>query len=665
MKPDSLSALNRLTWEDLTQWAGDRVVRRGKSYKHRVEDLCVTPDGALLAWVQGRSRYATLIRQSPSGVLSSVCTCPYRTSCKHAVATLLRYLDGIQEQAVIPAAESDDERFAQLEAEPHEDEEINEEDEVSPLSSSPSHGSGDDPIRDYLTKCTKAQLFDLLLQEQSVIPELRLKLADQKHLREGNHKKLITETRKEIDRVTREPGWQNHWQHEGYTPDYSRLTQRLEHLLNAGHPDAVVELGTYLLPKGMSQAASSDDEGETSNELLNSLTVVYRALALSTLSPARQILWDIDAHLLDPYDMLRVVKGPIETFQQNQAATWSLVADQLQERLASMPPRQEEKYSSSPYLRNNLRQWLIQSLEHAGRESDIIPLLQREIFHSHCYLDLIQRLLKAKRRDEARSWAKTGIEATAEKFPDIARQLEDALLDLAEQEKNAPLSAAFRARAFFLYPGLKTFLEMQNAATKAKVWYEIRPRIHRFLETGQRPDLPVTERPRKGDKLSPPVPWPLPSTGLADPPPSSHRDHVPNTGVLIEIAIHEKRPEEILHWYHLRQPSGSWSGGYFDEQVANALESTHPNEAIALWKKRVTLATAAANRATYSVAGDCLLKIRSVLTRMGQEKEWKIYLESIRHENKRRPRMMDVLNKLENRRTPIVTPETNSPIPTW
>ena len=48
---------------------------------------------------------------------------------------------------------------------------------------------------------------------------------------------------------------------------------------------------------------------------------------------------------------------------------------------------------------------------------------------------------------------------------------------------------------------------------------------------------------------------------------------------------------------------------------------------------------------------------------MGQEKEWKTYLESVRLENKRRPRMMDALNKLENRRTPIVTPKTNSPLP--
>ena len=40
-----------LTWEDLQDWAGDKVVNRGKSYKRAVEDLRVTADGALIAWV--------------------------------------------------------------------------------------------------------------------------------------------------------------------------------------------------------------------------------------------------------------------------------------------------------------------------------------------------------------------------------------------------------------------------------------------------------------------------------------------------------------------------------------------------------------------------------------------------------------------------------------
>lgn len=40
-----------LTWEDLKEWAGSRVVTRGKSYRSAVEDLRLTADGRLLACV--------------------------------------------------------------------------------------------------------------------------------------------------------------------------------------------------------------------------------------------------------------------------------------------------------------------------------------------------------------------------------------------------------------------------------------------------------------------------------------------------------------------------------------------------------------------------------------------------------------------------------------
>jgi hypothetical protein len=53
-----------LTWDDLEAWAGTRVVKRGKSYKGCVSDLCRTADGRLLAWVRGGNRYATEVRLS-------------------------------------------------------------------------------------------------------------------------------------------------------------------------------------------------------------------------------------------------------------------------------------------------------------------------------------------------------------------------------------------------------------------------------------------------------------------------------------------------------------------------------------------------------------------------------------------------------------------------
>ncbi|MBI4023708.1 MAG: SWIM zinc finger family protein [Verrucomicrobia bacterium] len=73
-----------ITWEDLEDWAGSRVVGRGRGYKSCVSDLRSTTDGALLAWVQGTDQYATQIGFDAQGQLFSHCTCPYGVACKHA-----------------------------------------------------------------------------------------------------------------------------------------------------------------------------------------------------------------------------------------------------------------------------------------------------------------------------------------------------------------------------------------------------------------------------------------------------------------------------------------------------------------------------------------------------------------------------------------------------
>jgi hypothetical protein len=54
-------------------------------------------------------------------------------------------------------------------------------------------------------------------------PELRQEFQERILLGEGDAPRLIDEARKELRSVTSEIGWQNHWQHDGHTPDYSRL----------------------------------------------------------------------------------------------------------------------------------------------------------------------------------------------------------------------------------------------------------------------------------------------------------------------------------------------------------------------------------------------------------------------------------------------------------
>jgi uncharacterized Zn finger protein len=47
-----------LTWRDIEDWAGSKILSRGKSYhkSRTVKELARTPKGAIIAWVQGSKR---------------------------------------------------------------------------------------------------------------------------------------------------------------------------------------------------------------------------------------------------------------------------------------------------------------------------------------------------------------------------------------------------------------------------------------------------------------------------------------------------------------------------------------------------------------------------------------------------------------------------------
>jgi uncharacterized Zn finger protein len=82
------------TWSDLENWAGSRIVGRGRRYQQqgRVSELSLTEDNALLTRVDGTERYASKVNMDKGGLPESICSCPYEIDCKHGVAAVLEYL---------------------------------------------------------------------------------------------------------------------------------------------------------------------------------------------------------------------------------------------------------------------------------------------------------------------------------------------------------------------------------------------------------------------------------------------------------------------------------------------------------------------------------------------------------------------------------------------
>jgi uncharacterized Zn finger protein len=670
-----------LTWDDLEAWAGSSILSRGRSYQRsgRVRELAHTASGGILAWVQGTFRYATRVEVAKKTLVAS-CTCPYGGTCKHAVAVVLAYLECLKQQSNVPtittsdrrlrlledaeeAEEEDDYRddiddeeggdegsdFREDDEEADDDEEEDDEPTVRrarPGSHRAQHATAEG-LSAFLEQQSKEDLLTLLKEQIRHHPEVRQAILDRADLLSGEVKKLVRTARQEINKLCGSSGWDDDWGRGGGSGNYDRIRMHLEALLAAGHADEVISLGQELLEAGTRQVEMIHDEGETGIEISACMKIVFRALPRTSLSSAEQMLWAIGAELDDEYDLCH---GAEVFWQQGKTtADWNSVAEQLAPRLQQFAGEKGAEEFSRRHRRDRLSNWLIRALEHAGRSEEVIPLCEREAEKTESYVRLVNYLKQAERWKEVEHWIHKGIAATQRSSPGIADQLRTMLRERREQEKNWLQAAAFYAEDFFRRPGAKTFQELEKAAKRAGVAPAVRAAALHYLETGVRPQA-AAQTKKSADTPS----WPLPDCEVKGPR-ERQQPPAPMTEALIDIAIAEKRPDEVVRWDDQRkQPqTPPWGYGWGnDDRIAEAIADAYPDRAIAIWKATAEAELKHAQVRAYETAAVYLRKVRRTLKKQGQEQEWKKYLAALRQANLRRPRLVEILDSLQGR--PIV-----------
>jgi uncharacterized Zn finger protein len=459
-------------------------------------------------------------------------------------------------------------------------------------------------------------------------------LAARQMLTNDNPDQLEAEVLEQISAATAERGWHDSWDDEGYAPDYGPVIDGLKRLLEQGHADAVVRLGKHLLEAGISQVEQSHDDGETALDVAACLSLVFEALPTSSLAPHEQINWTINALLRDPYDLCH---GALEVLEQPYPSeAWSTVADELLSQLNELPVGAGD--FSREYRRRQVTDFAILALEEAGRGDEIIPLCEREAQVGSGYQRLVERLLAAGRRTEAEQWARTGIAATIRQSPGIASALHEVLCTLRGEAGDWVMVAALRAGTFFDSPSLSTLRVMTAAAEQAGVATAVRAAALHFLESGQLPRR--VERTVSGTNI--PV-WPLPETDI---PPAERRYPLqfPQLGLLIELAISEGQPAQVLRWYDRR---GTVRYAQINEDaVADAVAQVYPERAASIWQALAEARIAQTSPAAYQEAALFLRKLRRVWAERGKAAEWRGYVEQLRAANKRKRRLVETLDVL-------------------
>ena len=478
-KKAQLDRFSDLTLNDIEEWAGGKIVSRGKSYQQQglVSDLAVTDDDSLIAWVDGAERYATRVVIDDEGLPDSICTCPYELNCKHGVAVVIEYLKRVENNRHVPKAKQDDDRLELLEDEEREDEPNDDENVMSEDMQQDIDG--------FLKGKTKAQIIDLIHDLAEKYPEMARDLSDRKQLNSGNTKILVTRLREEIRDIGNKPGWRDYWNSDGYTPDYSGIRNKLETLLKAGHANEVLTLGRELVTTGTRQVEESHDEGETATEVADCMPVIVKALDLSSLDAADKLNWALDAVLEDQFEVCEAFDGYLH--RQHPKTAWHMLADRLIASLNGLKDTKGADNFSRNYKRDRFSDWVIHALERSGREDEIIPLCIAEAKLTGSYDRLVERLVQEGRYEEAERWIKEGIRDIGEKWPGITAGLRGKLRGIRTVEKNWPVVAAMQVEEFVRHPSRQAFTECEKACDKAKVWPKVRESLLCYLEKGEPP----------------------------------------------------------------------------------------------------------------------------------------------------------------------------------
>lgn len=645
-KKQITTLLRKLTWDDVSDWAGDTIAERGRSYTDRVDRLVKTPEGGLAAWVTGSKVYATTVAVDEDGEPDSFCTCPYDWGlvCKHAVAVVLAGIEHLKRKKNFPRLDESEELYAALYEEIDDEDEDWDEQPIAPLSRPvPRAGTAKKSVRKALENASRDDLLDLVADLAGRHPEVARHLHETEQLKSGHVDKLVRNLRREIRELATEPAWYNPWEHTGNIPDYSHLDEQLQALLDKGHADAVLELGEELWTRGHTQVEQSDDEGETALQIAACLDTVLKALPRSSLAPADQLLWIVERSLEDEFDLL----PPPEPFfrkKQYRRAHWQEVAAKLETRLKTMPKPRSQDFLDT-YARRRLIDALLDVYKRAGQRDRMIPLLKQEAGRCGHYAALVDTLLAAGKREQARQWCIKGFKRTAARAPGTASGLRDRLREIARREQRPDRIAAYRAEEFFEHPSPQTYTNLRKAADKLNCWDAVRLHALKYLETGRPP-----ARTNRGGKTPA---WPLPPPEVAFPADRSRRfaGRFPDLDMLIDIAVLEKRNDDVVTLYRrLQKDKPRFHALETGETVARAVARSHPDVALEIWKKIADKLIAEVKPSAYVRAARYLRDMRKVYRDTGRTAEWQKLLDELRRKHKAKRRLMKVLDGLSNKK---------------
>ena len=558
----SSNLVDVLTLRAIQKLADTGTLARGTAYfNDGAVGLLDADECEVRASVQGTQRYRVRLAGGSDGELEYECDCPFGddgTFCKHAVAVAVSWLENAGEEVFEPS----------------------EKESAKPRKKRKTH---DEQIREYLETLDENALREWLIEAADRDRGIRDKLL---FAAKAIARVDVASLKSVVRQATRISGFVDWREASDYADRLADLAQMLEARVADGDPK-LVEIVEQAIAQAEDALGNIDDSNSSVMPVIMELREVHER-ACNNLNPDPVALaerlfrfqttgdWDTFHSVLPSYERALGQSG-LKRYRELVEAAWKRFP-----ALGRGPSR--TPFNSD---RDRVEHAMEELVALSGDVDTLIAVKAHNLSSPHAFLELAGILKHHGRYDEALAWAEKGIAAFgSERLDDLVQFTIDEHLRRGDADRVESLAWA----RFVRQPGSDAHFELVRVAKRIGRADELATRALQHLwQVVRAEEAPSAKR--------------LPSW---QPPVRSAL-----------VAIHLRQREAEKAWE-------AFCGGPVDirlwDKVAAVRGKTHPEEAVALYKKLLPhVVTAGTRGAQYGEAFEIVKAIRELRAAQKQD----------------------------------------------
>ncbi len=465
-------------------------------------------------------------------------------------------------------------------------------------------------IREWLAGAPREQLVELLLEQALNDPGLRSRLNTRAARVAATHHVDLKSLKGTVGKALAVSGF----------VDYHGMRRLIERaypavelvfgLIDDGHAAIAVELAHYALKRGIATYQRIDDSGGSFGDLLHQIAELHlKACRAAPPEPTAFGTQFFDLQMRDDWGLL-AFEDYAPLLGDTGLRTLRTLAEKEWKKVPVRHPGDGDARDSISCFRITS---IMEALAREAGDTDaLVAIKSRDLTLPYHFLQIAELLAEAGRRDEALAWAERGHKA----FPDRPdSRLTDFLADEYGRRGRHEDAITLTWEQFNQQPTLTSYQRLKTCTERASTWNDWRTKALAW----RREDFLKAE---KHDR-------------------SRWSWMTPDHSLLVEIFLWEGDSDAAL--------AQAKTGGCNETlwfAIAEAQEAKHPEDAVAIYQARLDTIVKQANNRAYDEAAALVGRIRDLMWRMKQEKEFADWLEDVRARHKAKRNFMQRLDKV-------------------